>query len=60
MRYEFMFPAQLQRAKDTKIPLILPVGTIEYHGPHCAYGCDTLVSKGIIEKIAEKKDCVIR
>ena len=56
---EMGFPREADRAKKEGWPVLIPVGTMEYHGPHCAYGCDTLVSKGIIEKIAEKKDCVI-
>lgn len=58
-RMEMGFPREADQAKKERWPVLIPVGTMEYHGPHCAYGCDTLVSKGIIEKIAEKKDCVI-
>ena len=54
-----MFPEQLQRAKDEKLPLILPVGTIEYHGPHCAYGCDGLVAQGMVEQLEKKRELVM-
>ena len=31
-------------------------GTVEYHGPHCSYGCDTLVVEGLLDKLAERKE----
>lgn len=59
MRYEFMFPKQLEMYKKNRNPLILPIGTIEYHGPHCSYGCDGLISQGIAERIEKKLDVII-
>lgn len=32
---------------------------MEYHGPHCAYGCDTLVVEGLINELAKRKEIVI-
>ena len=55
----FGFPREADKAKKGQWPVLIPVGTMEYHGPHCAYGCDTLVSIGVIEEIAKRKDCVI-
>ena len=34
MRLEFLFPEEADKAKREKTPLVIPVGTIEYHGPH--------------------------
>ncbi|MGI6672290.1 MAG: creatininase family protein [Christensenellales bacterium] len=59
MRYEFMFPEQLQAAKESRCPLILPIGTIEYHGPHCAYGCDGLIAQGLAMKLEKKHEAVL-
>ena len=56
---EFGFPREAEKAKKERWPVLIPVGTMEYHGPHCAYGCDALVSTGIAERIAQKRDCVI-
>lgn len=50
-----MFPKQLKYAKDNGIPFILPIGTLEYHGPHCSYGCDGLIAEGLAKCI--EKDC---
>ena len=59
MYLDKMFPRELEYVKKNNIPVIIPGGTVEYHGPHCAYGCDTLVVQGLIEKLAEKKEIVI-
>ena len=48
------FPKEIEKAKADRLPVLIPVGTMEYHSEHCAYGCDSLVSIGIIDKITEK------
>jgi len=60
IRYlDFCFPRELEEAKKNNTPVVIPGGTVEYHGPHCAYGCDTLVVKGLLEKLADRKDFII-
>lgn len=54
-----VFPKELEKAKKDRLPVLIPVGTMEYHSEHCAYGCDSLVSIGIIDKITEKIDAVV-
>ena len=56
MELNFCFPRELQRVKDENIPVVICGGTVEYHGAHCAYGCDSLVAEGLVKKLAEKKD----
>lgn len=53
------FPKEVKYVQDNNIPLVIAGGTVEYHGPHCAYGCDTLVVEGLINKLAEKKEIMI-
>lgn len=53
------YPLEAEIAKREKWPILIPIGTMEYHSAHCPYGCDTLISMGIAEKIAEKIDAVI-
>ncbi len=53
------YPKEVERIKKENLPVFLPVGTIEYHSTICPYGCDALIAQGIIEKIAEKIDCMI-
>ena len=53
------FPRELEYVKKNNIPLVIVGGTVEYHGPHCSYGCDTLVAQGLVEKLAETKELLI-
>lgn len=55
----YSYPKDVEKAKTERWPILIPVGTMEYHSQHCPYGCDTLVSMGMAEKIAEKIDAVI-
>ena len=55
MKFDFCFPRELERIKKENIPVVIAGGTVEYHGPHCSYGCDTLVAQGLIEKLSEQK-----
>ena len=50
IRFEYTYPRELERAKTEKWPILIPIGTLEYHSTICPYGTDTLVAKGIIEK----------
>lgn len=53
------FPKEVKYVQDNNIPLVIAGGTVEYHGPHCSYGCDTLVVEGLLEKLAKKKEIMI-
>jgi creatinine amidohydrolase len=54
-----IFPREAKYVQDKNIPLVIVGGTVEYHGPHCSYGCDTLVAEGLVKKLAEKKELMI-
>jgi len=49
----------MDEAKKQRTPVVMVGGTVEYHGPHCAYGCDTLIAEGLVSKLSEKKDIII-
>ncbi len=53
------FPREVKYVQDNNLPLVIAGGTVEYHGPHCSYGCDTLVAEGLINKLAERKEIMI-
>lgn len=53
------FPKELEYVKKNNIPVVMVGGTVEYHGPHCSYGCDTLVAEGLVEKLTERKEIMI-
>ncbi len=59
MRYEMMFAEDLRRAIKKNIPFIIPVGVIEYHSEHCAFGVDTLLIIKALEIIEKEMDIVI-
>ena len=42
MRYEMMLPHQIRSAIERNLPVVLPLGVLEYHGEHLAVGMDTL------------------
>ncbi|MBR3847872.1 MAG: creatininase family protein [Oscillospiraceae bacterium] len=53
------FPREVDAAKERRTPVVMVGGTVEYHGPHCAYGCDTLIAEGLVARLAQKKDIII-
>ena len=53
------FPREVKYVQDNNLPLVIAGGTVEYHGPHCSYGCDTLVAEGLIKKLSEEKELII-
>ncbi len=59
MEYNMSFPKELNAVKENRIPVVMCGGTVEYHGPHCSYGCDTLIAEGLVKKLAEKKKLMI-
>ena len=59
MILDHSFPKERDYVQKNRIPLVIPAGTVEYHGPHCSYGCDTLVAEGLVNRLAEKKELMI-
>ena len=59
MYLDKIFPRETEKAKECNTPLVIVGGTVEYHGPHCSFGCDTLVAEGLVKKLAEKKEIII-
>lgn len=59
MRLEYLMSGDLARIKEEKIPIVIPIGTMEYHGPHCSLGCDTQVCIGLLDELAKRKEIVI-
>ena len=59
MYLDKIFPKEIDYAKKNNIPVVIPAGTVEYHGPHCSYGCDTLIAQGLVEKLEQKKELII-
>ena len=58
-RLERSFPREIREVQEKNIPLVIAGGTVEYHGPQCSYGCDTLIVEGLLERLAEEKEIMI-
>ncbi len=59
MKLERIFPREIESAQKNNTPLVIVGGTVEYHGPQCSYGCDTLIAEGLVERLAEKRELII-
>ncbi len=59
MRYELMLPHQIRQAISDRVPVVLPLGVLEYHGEHLAVGLDTLVVVKCLERIETERPLVI-
>ena len=59
MRYEMMLPHQIRKAAKERVPVVLPLGVLEYHGEHLAIGMDTLAVVKILDLIEKEMDLVI-
>lgn len=59
MRYELMLPHQVRDAIDRGLPVVLPLGVLEYHGEHMALGMDTLAVVRVLERLEREMDLVM-
>jgi creatinine amidohydrolase len=41
------------------VPLVLPMGSVEQHGPHLPLGTDTLIADGLATRVAREREIVI-
>jgi creatinine amidohydrolase len=54
-----MRPEEIKDAVIRKLPVMLPVGAVEYHGEHLPIGTDTLIAEGLCKKIEERAEVVV-
>lgn len=59
MELDHIFPREVREAQEKRTPLVIVGGTVEYHGPHCSYGCDTLIAEGLIKKLSKSKELIL-
>ncbi|MBO5682432.1 MAG: creatininase family protein [Clostridia bacterium] len=59
MILDHSFPRERDYVQANNIPLVIPAGTVEYHGPHCSYGCDTLVAEGLVKRLMERRELML-
>lgn len=54
MYYLKMFPHQVRSAIEKNLPVILPIGVIEYHAEHLTLGVDTHVVEQLLLRLEQK------
>jgi len=60
MRYEKMLPYQLRDAIEKNVPVLLPLGVLEYHSEHLSLGVDTMIVELILKRLeAEYPEVVL-
>lgn len=50
------FDKALRKSKGV---VLVPIGSIEIHGPHLPVGCDTLIAGKLVEMVAEREPVVV-
>ena len=59
MRYELMLPHQIRAAIEANLPVILPIGVLEYHGEHMAVGMDMLAVNRVFDRLEQEMELVV-
>jgi len=64
MNLKNLYPDILDQAKKDRVPIFIPVGTIEYHSAHLPLGTDAFVAFHFLERLeahraAQGKDIII-
>ncbi len=54
-----MLPHQIRDAITRRLPVVLPVGVLEYHGEHLPVGMDTLAVVRLLERLEQEMEIVI-
>jgi len=54
MNYLKMLPYQVRDAIDRNVPVILPLGVIEYHAEHLPLGVDSFVCMEAVERVEKR------
>jgi creatinine amidohydrolase len=59
MLFENMTSPDVKEAVEKGLVAVLPIGSIEVHGPHMPTGTDSFVAFRVAEKAAEKEEAVV-
>jgi creatinine amidohydrolase len=54
-----MRPEQVQDAVRRNVPVLMPAGCVEYHGPHLPIGTDFLIANSVCEAAEKRVECVM-
>jgi creatinine amidohydrolase len=50
--------AEVHDAVERDLPVLLPAGVVEYHGPHLPIGTDFMIARSVVERVAERCEIV--
>jgi creatinine amidohydrolase len=59
MIFAKMRPEQIRSAVQANVPVLMPAGVMEYHGPHLPIGTDFLIANAICESVEQRVECVL-
>lgn len=59
MRFELMRPHQIRAAIARNLPVVLPIGVMEYHGEHMGVGMDLLAVTRVLDRLEREAPIVI-
>ena len=59
MRWELMTPPDFKKLAKEEQLCIVPVGSLERHGDHLPFGCDSFIAHKVACLAAEKEKCVV-
>jgi len=59
MRFQLMRPHQIRDAIARNLPVVLPLGVMEYHGEHMGVGMDLLAVTRVLDRLEREADIVI-
>ncbi|MCC7261681.1 MAG: creatininase family protein [Candidatus Latescibacteria bacterium] len=55
----YMRPEQVQDAVRRNVPVVIPAGCVEYHGPHLPIGTDFLIANSVCVEAEKRVECVV-
>ena len=61
MEYNFTnsYYTEIEKAKHDKLPVLLPIGTIEYHGHYLPLLTDSIIAEKIAQETAKEIDAIV-
>jgi creatinine amidohydrolase len=59
MRFELMRPHEIRDAIARNLPVVLPLGVMEYHGEHMGVGMDLLAVTRVLDRLEREAEIVI-
>ena len=54
MLYQEMLPYQARIAREKNFPVVLAIGTLEYHSEHLPFGVDGQITEGALKRLEER------